>query len=92
MLCTTNCDLPVECSFLLEAETPQRSLPTASVSAGIPDAPYVPMNICKQPFVFLAHPPERSTSFRKKSLETHLITFNERCSALLDWSCFSYAC
>lgn len=28
--------------------------------------------------------------FKKKSLGTHHITFNESCSVLLGWSCFSY--
>lgn len=53
MLFSTSCDSPAQCSILLDTEIPQRSLPTASVSAGVHDAPYVPINVCKQPFVFL---------------------------------------
>lgn len=53
MLFSTSCDSPAQCSILLDTEIPQRPLPTASVSAGVHDAPYVPINVCKQPFGFL---------------------------------------
>lgn len=36
----------------LVTETPQGWLPTASVLAGVQDVSYVPVNICKQAFVF----------------------------------------
>lgn len=56
MLCCTSCDSSVQCSVLLGTGTPQRSLCTASGSAGVHDAPYVPMNICKQPLGFFCSP------------------------------------